>query len=66
MLDSVRGRLLTVLAALGLSAGLVLTVTQDGCTVKPVEPTDAGVVDQQSSEALELEEDSGSSSDSGT
>lgn len=46
MLKSVRSKVLALLAALGLGAGVVVTFTSDGCTVKPAQPTaDAGVVE---------------------
>lgn len=50
MLSTVRSKVLALLAALGLGAGLVVTLTSDGCSVKPVAAAtaDAGQVDEVS------------------
>ena len=47
MPNSFRGKVLAVLAALGLGAGITFVLTKNGCTVKSVTPppvvsTDAG------------------------
>jgi hypothetical protein len=49
MLKTAKAKLLAVLSALGLGAGVVVTVTSDSCTVKSVAEeaaVDAGTADQ--------------------
>ncbi len=44
MLKTLQGKLLAVLAAVGLGSGVLVVLNSDGCTVKPAAPVaDAGV-----------------------
>jgi hypothetical protein len=54
MLKTTQSKVLAILAALGLGSGAVVTLTNDGCTVKPaVVSQDAGTLDAVNTTNLE-------------